>query len=785
MTRLIAACVFASFLFTSIAGAQPSASTSAIDHGPTSKPVIEALAREQAHFLHVKNRLTRHPELARNPYFTLELSVAKRFLDRISTGTGKGDKSADWRILQTDEIRRVLNHAEKTIDAVEQGRLPRNGLGPVPVPSGGAVKIVDGVFVTDTKIPGEAKPKARPFYFGGYGHFQQVINDLPNFHDLGVSLVQDGRNGPAQGLAPAPTEATTLPAATPVPPPHEQAKFPAHFALTPAGRAIEQMLQSAHKANVKVDILTSPHYFPAWAVQAAPDMANGSAFNNIDHPKQRQVIENWLSLLAKQNAAEPALLSYCLSNEPAYSASGRDPYSAPLWHEFLKQRHGTIEKLNQLYKTKFNRFEDVPASGWPDTPVGQRWAFDWVTFNDQHFARWHKWMGDVIKKQDPRALTHAKIMVFFSLDQDKLGWGIDPEQFCLNTDIAGCDAYAQQTVGVGPLDESTSKEYAYHWQVQEMCYDLLHSFADQPVFNSENHPLPNASGAYRWPSPETRAVIWQGGLHHQGATTTWVWEEGSEPSLRDSIYFRPAHIWQEGRALLDLNRLGEEVTAINRAKPTVAILYSPASRFWEKNYATAMRTVYTALNFLGETITFVSERQLAEGNIPPVGAIVLPEATHVTDVAAAALLDFARSGGKLLYYGQDCLASDQYDRPRQKMSNFQQMQTLLPSIALIDPGDERQTAGQMRKALPTRPLAARLVATGTNQPTWGIEFRTIEHEGKFLVPLINLLKQPQTVTISIDQAEDQALDLLTDQIVSLKNLKLAPMEPKLLKISRR
>jgi len=61
-----------------------------------------------------------------------------------------------------------------------------------------------------------------------------------------------------------------------------------------------------------------------------------------------------------------------------------------------------------------------------------------------------------LKTQDPRALTHAKIMVFFTLDHNQQGAGIDPEQFCLATDLAGCDAYAQMIAGTGPLDESTS-----------------------------------------------------------------------------------------------------------------------------------------------------------------------------------------------------------------------------------------------------------------------------------------------------------------------------------------
>ncbi len=176
-------------------------------------------------------------------------------------------------------------------------------------------------------------------------------------------------------------------------------------------------------------------------------------------------------------------------------------------------------------------------------------------------------MGDVLRQQDPRVMTSAKIMVFFSLDNDKAGWGIDPEDFADATDIAGCDAYSQMLSGVGPLDETTPDEYMYHWQVEEMSYDLLHSFRNQPVFNSENHPIANATGAYRFPSRQSRAVFWQGGLHNQGAMTTWVWQEANDPSLLHSIYYRPAYCWgQQRAALLDLNRLaGDEVTAINRA----------------------------------------------------------------------------------------------------------------------------------------------------------------------------------------------------------------------------
>jgi hypothetical protein len=61
--------------------------------------------------------------------------------------------------------------------------------------------------------------------------------------------------------------------------------------------------------------------------------------------------------------------------------------------------------------------------------------------------------------------------------------------------------------------------YAYDWFGNEFFYDLLHSFRGQSVFNSENHSIPDGASPYHIPMSDTRSVLWQGGLHHQGSTT--------------------------------------------------------------------------------------------------------------------------------------------------------------------------------------------------------------------------------------------------------------------------
>src|SRR5205085_6155015 len=161
-------------------------------------------------------------------------------------------------------------------------------------------------------------------------------------------------------------------------------------------------------------------------------------------------------------------------------------------------------------------------------------------------------------------------------------------------------------------------------------YDLLNSFRNQPVFNSENHVIPDGYPAAHIPMTQIRAGMWQGALHHQGATTIWVWEEPLDPSLTGSIYFRPANVYGAGRAFLDLNRFSNEVAAINQAPARVALLYSWPSVFWEEKYKGTLMSTYALLNFMGEKVTFVSEQQLAENRVAPnIKFVVIPQATHV------------------------------------------------------------------------------------------------------------------------------------------------------------
>ena len=669
-----------------------------------------------------ENRARGNATLAANLYVRLGIAVARRFIDFAQKGGPDGRSSVAWSRLELEEVAAVLDETERLLG----GHAAFLNWQP---PKPGAVRLKEGTFYEG----------GRPRYFAGYGHFYAVINDLPDFPALGASLIQDGRAGPSS--------------------------MNADGTLREGAVQVLQGLDRAARFGMREDFLLSPHYYPEWA--GAPDLANGNigflGFN-IFHPKAKAAIQEWAEVMAAGLKDKPALHSVCLANEPVYISSGRDPYTRPAFTEYLKRKHQQIAELNALYGTSYAGFAEVlvPPLGLPAAVEARRAYYDWTCFNKKMFADWHAWLGSVLKEHGVKAPTHTKIMVFQTLDRDKLAHGVDPELMCRATDLAGCDAYAFMT-GAN----------TYDWSGNEFFYDLLHSFRGQGVFNSENHVIPDGAAPYHIPMGHTRSVVWQGGLHHQVSTTIWVWETAGDPSLVGSIYFRPANVYGAGRAMLDLNRLAPEVTALNTAKPRVALLYSQPSIFWEEKYPGTIRSLYTVLGFMGENVTFVSERQLAEGTAPKVEWLLVPNATHVLPSTPAAVAAFAKSGGRVLLIGKESLRRDEYDRPVNRANNY-------PTMELA--GDEPATAAALRQRLvPLRLNDLREAATG--QPAWGVEFRVVQFGRVKLVPLINFNQEAKTVKL-VRWAKQRGLDLLSGENVELNAIPAEPMAPRLLQIGK-
>ncbi|MDW8026746.1 MAG: hypothetical protein RMK18_12945, partial [Armatimonadota bacterium] len=167
--------------------------------------------------------------------------------------------------------------------------------------------------------------------------------------------------------------------------------------------------------------------------------------------------------------------------------------------------------------------EDIPLPNpfaQPLIPSTQ--TLDFVRFNQEWFANWHKMLADAIREvcskarseaecrqewnkeqksnnklgrhfADASRLTtnipiHAKAMTWTMLNDGDVRYGVDAELFASFSDINGNDSVNFYSHGVG--------EFAQGWLLNAMAFDLQRSVKDAPIFNSENHIIPDRETRY-------------------------------------------------------------------------------------------------------------------------------------------------------------------------------------------------------------------------------------------------------------------------------------------------
>ncbi len=592
---------------------------------------------------------------------------------------------------------------------------------------------IEGLSFVGPRVDSDGKRDRGPLFFVGYGHFAQIRADMPRWPGYGVNLLQHSEFGPAQ-------------------------VFPKEDKVDwKAIRTLERHLDEAAKRNVRIDFLISPHYFPEWAMRKYPHLGKGGGgfFGYcVDDPAANKINEDFLRLVIPRIKDKPALHSICLSNEPVFPNLGGCDNTKELWERYLRKTHGDIATLNARYGTSHASFADVPYSG--DAQV-----YDWVMCGMERFAGWHRWLADIIHEMAPDVPVHAKVMSN-QLNAGQVNWVTDQERFGNLLDLNGNDCYFFPTHNPAwPADP---------W-LQNTSYDIQRSFARKPVFNSENHIVPDGSTHYQAPE-HFRAALWQGAIHGQGSTTIWVWERDftNRWGFIGSVMERPGSAQAVGATCLDLNRLAEEVTALATVKAPVAIVYSMSSIIRRGNEHTgAIWRVYHALNHCGVKIDFISEKQLASGKADDYLLIISPEAETLRDDAFAGLRKAAKA--KLLLIGAN-FARNEYGKKRDESA----------VAALLARGEKLEDGDAAKVLWPA--LRSKLAEVGgapeytvvdakTNEPAWGLEWLPARIGDRWVVNAINFTGTPIDIKILKAGQSVAARDLLSlgePPVTALKTL---------------
>ena len=585
-----------------------------------------------------------------------------------------------------------------------------------------------------------------PVFFTGYGHFGQVRRDVEKFPGYGCNFLQI-EFGPRSVL---PNETDYR------------------------DNSIKDFLavcDRAAAADVSVNLLLSPHYFPQWALEKWPHLkdCHGGFFKYCVHDADaRAVIERSLRYVIPRIKDHPAIHSLCLSNEPVSVDLRECRVAAKEWPLWLEKRHGSINVLNKRWNTSYASFSEIPVPA-PEIKATPE-VLDFINYNQETFAAFHRWMADVVHSMAPDMPVHCKIMMGAHFHTCIHGfWCVSPELFAGLSQYNGNDAYN--------MYNQQHALWNNGWRHNQAGYDFQRSMVDMPVFNSENHFIVDRD-CNVIPPEHVYSILWQNAVHGQSSTTLWVWERTNNKTsgLAGSILHRPACVEAVGRCNLDLNRLANEMAAIQNASPTVCLLWSLSSQVLCDEHYHHMNVAYEAANFLGQSLGFVTERKLEEfahtGKLPrPLDSakvVILPGVTHLTDRARKGLNLLKSKGIHVVVYG-DKPAKNNYNQKRDA-SSFETIPECEDSEKLFPLLVEASAQWNLPEVL-------RLV-DAEGKPVFGVEIRSASYAGERVASICNHLRKPQKVSIA---GSSQSLkELVTGQSLE-SSFVVKPMQPMMIK----
>lgn len=524
------------------------------------------------------------------------------------------------------------------------------------------------------------------------------------------------------------------------------------------------------------ELHTSPHYVPPW-FQAD----NHNAW--MDTPGGRHLLELTYRGLAEALGDIKAIRTADLANEWTFWSTSREAMDG--FRNWLRDRHGSVERLNQRWGTGFKSFREVPEP-FPSVadnprpeqgvyqPLGPEGIYknrgpywDWCEYNTQRAASVVKWMNTTLKKHFPALLTQIKCVLSSREYRgliDNFILGIDPQKILPITDFIGTDA---------------SYIRGNQWKGTLFSYDYLKSIApDKPIVCTESHSPPYYDSSA--PS-EIRRGFFQRFVHGErlnlvflmvsSAVSDW-WGEGFEGQNMSSwnVGACPETLESIALTFADLRRHQDELCLFSQRKPDLLLFYDNAADFGVPGSddppgkcADSLLPIYESLIYRDVRIGFVTERMLQK-QIPKVPLIVLADARFVSDNTVKALMAYVKSGGRLLLAG-DNLQWDDYGQKRRPNA----LQNLLSSdrvcrVPLLSAVDyEKVWSDQLAAAGITTPFTT---AAKSEECVWGLEILSASLPGgKSLVFLANTNPAPVELSLRHSGSKMSFLDLVSGESV--------------------
>lgn len=334
---------------------------------------------------------------------------------------------------------------------------------------------------------------------------------------------------------------------------------------------MERAVAAAARHGMVVIIGTPTDTPPAWLTSQYPEvlrvsedgkqLQHGSRRHfSIGSAKYRELCARIVEQLARRFGHNPHVVAWQIGNE--YTEDSFDDESRRGWHEWLRARYGSLERLNKHWMTAYwsqtyDRWEQVPMTTGRANPG---LLLDYKRYVTDTWRSFQRNQLDVLRRHsDPRQRTTTNL--------GGLGWAnrFNRQLIAADLDVISWDEY----LGSGYNDKSKNGTGHLNPDRSGSTHDLVRGWKQQNFWVLELQPgfvdwSPTVSNSLD--KGETRAMVWHAVAHGADAVAFWQWRS----ALNGQEQYHGCLVGPDGTPVPLYAEVAQTGAEFARAGPTLA-----------------------------------------------------------------------------------------------------------------------------------------------------------------------------------------------------------------------